>query len=85
MTEVDRLWCGAIPRPGAGSAGTARSRRIAGRPSFALPQRSRSAVALDAAEADLWVELERLTPVCLERWRQIRDEGRPVGLEAARP
>jgi len=26
-----------------------------------------------ASEDELWAELERLTPVFLERWRQIRD------------
>ena len=36
-------------------------------------------VALDAAEPDLWVELERLTPNFLERWHEIRHDGVQLG------
>jgi len=36
-------------------------------------------------ESMLWAELERLTPIFLGRWRQIRDEGAPLGQRAAGP
>jgi putative pyruvate formate lyase activating enzyme len=38
-----------------------------------------------ASEGELWTELERLTPVFLERWRQIHDQGAPLGPGAAGP
>jgi putative pyruvate formate lyase activating enzyme len=40
---------------------------------------------LDAAETDLWVHLERLTPVFLERWHRIRHDRVPLGPRAERP
>src|SRR5499427_2248779 len=39
----------------------------------------------DASEAALWHELERLTPVFLERVLRIRDKGEPLGPTASRP
>jgi putative pyruvate formate lyase activating enzyme len=39
----------------------------------------------DAPEEALWRELDRLTPDFLERWRQIRDEGEPLGARADGP
>jgi putative pyruvate formate lyase activating enzyme len=38
-----------------------------------------------AAESELWAELDRLTPVFLERWRQIRDHGVPLEPGATGP
>ncbi len=37
----------------------------------------------EATEAALWAELERLTPVFLERWRRIRAGEEPLGPRAA--
>jgi putative pyruvate formate lyase activating enzyme len=42
-------------------------------------------LALDAAETDLWVELERLTPIFLERWHELRHESVPLGPRAEGP
>src|SRR5262249_43150678 len=39
----------------------------------------------DASEDALWHELERLTPVFLERVLQIRETGEPLGPAASRP
>jgi len=39
----------------------------------------------DASEETLWRELEALTPLFLERWRGIRDEGEPLGRRADGP
>jgi putative pyruvate formate lyase activating enzyme len=36
-------------------------------------------VRLDAAEDVLWAELDRLTPLFLERWRGVRDRGEELG------
>jgi hypothetical protein len=38
-----------------------------------------------ASEDELWAKLERLTPVFLERWQQIRDQDAPLGPGAAGP
>ena len=86
MTGFDRLWVWDDPalagslrwyREVAANRKPAKFRIAATVPAGVPPR--------DAPEDELWAELERLTPVFLERWRRIRDEGAPLGPRAEGP
>jgi putative pyruvate formate lyase activating enzyme len=85
MNEFDRLWVWSEPaarrRLGWYREVAANSRPAKFRIAATIPLK----LALDAAETDLWVELERLTPIFLERWHKIRQDGAPLGPKAQGP
>jgi putative pyruvate formate lyase activating enzyme len=85
MTEFDRLrpWSDPATRRRLGwYREVAANRRPA---KFRIAATIPLALALDADERDLWVELERLTPIFLERWHEIHRDGVPLGSNAAGP
>ena len=85
MTEFDRLrvWSDPATRRRLGwYREVAANRRPA---KFRIAATIPLEVALDAAETDLWVQLERLTPVFLERWHRIRHEGGRLRPRPQRP
>jgi putative pyruvate formate lyase activating enzyme len=85
MTEFDRLWVWSDPATRS-RLGWYREVAANRRPAkFRIAATIPLQVALNAAEADLWAELERLTPTFLDRWRKIREDGGRLGPKAQGP